>query len=414
MARSRLIAAGLAVALVGASCGGGGGSDPAARQADTPTTTSSASDAEPVNVDEPDVAYDDDHQATTEDDVAYDDEKRDTTEDDAESDTARQEAQDAQEGQTPTVPDQEQEQADQSTTTTTAPDDDPEGSTSGTSDPQDSTDDSPASSGASSADQEGTGQSTAEPASEPPEETVESTPLADPEGTSSSQPSDEVDLQESDQTQSNTEDTSCSPAAMELLGLSEGASCGSAFDLPSQPPEESLVRAITETLEDVYVTKGTARLEAIFWSDEPFAEWSHVYEAAGRAADAMQIQPVPTIDDSSEWCWLYVPPVGGAVFLDEDKDVCLPTRPPVMEQHLELLVPVVGGTETYRRTILRWDGKEEIIYGGYQKFRRRDNRWKLDWRYWCLTIGEAQGENGVRLFEMTGQDEFDVVFRCEE
>ena len=201
---------------------------------------------------------------------------------------------------------------------------------------------------------------------------------------------------------------------MELLGLSASASCGSAYDLPSLPPEESLVRAITEILEDVYVTKGTARLEAIFWSDESFAEWSHVYEAAGRAADAMQIQPVPTIDASGEWCWIELPPVGGTVFLDEDKDVCLPTRPPVADQHLELLVPVVGGTETYRRTILRRDGKEEIIYGGYQKFRRRDNRWKLDWRYWCLTIGEAQGEDGVRLFEMTGQDEFDVVFRCEE
>ena len=412
MARSRLIAAGLAVVLVAASCGGGGGSDPVAQQADTArTTTSTASDAEPVNVDEPDVAYDDDQQATTEPDAA--------------SDTDRQEAQDAQEGQegqTPTEPDQkpdpEQEQADQPTTT---PADDPEGSASGTIDPQDSTDepldstgDSPASSGASSADQEDTSQSTAEPASEPPEETVESPPLADPEDTSSSQPSDDADQQEAAQTQSNAQDTSCSPAAIELLGLSASASCGSAFDLPSLPPEESLVRAITEILEDVYVTKGTARLEAIFWSDEPFAEWSHVYEAAGRAADAMQIQPVPTIDASGEWCWIELPPVGGTVFLDEDKDVCLPTRPPVTDQHLELLVPVVGGTETYRRTILRWDGKEEIIYGGYQKFRRRDDRWKLDWRYWCLTIGEAQGEDGVRLFEMTGQDEFDVVFRCEE
>ena len=281
----------------------------------------------------------------------------------------------------------------------------------GTIEPQDSTDASPsASSGTPSADQEGTSQSTVEPTSEPPEETVESPPLADPIDPSSPQPSEDAALlpQELDQTQSKVEGTSCSPAALELLELlelpSEGALCGSAFDLPSQPPEESLVRAIAETLEDVYVTKGTARLDAVWWSDDSYAEWSHVYEAVGRAADAMQTQPVPTIDDTGEWCWLYVMSgEGGFVFADENIDLCLPVRPPVPEQQLELLVPVINGTEPYRRTIELWNGGSEVIYGAYQKFRWRDERWKLDWRYWCLAIGEAQGENGVRLFEMTGR-----------
>ena len=364
MPRHRIFATGIAFVLVAAACGGGGGGDlPGGVAEERPETL-------------------------------------------APSESGLGDALD------PTTQDERQDSA------APAPEDDPEGSTSGTIEPQDSTGaSSPASSGASSADQDGTSQSTDEPISEPPEETVESPPLADPVDPSSPQPSEDaaLDPQEPAQTQSNGDDTSCSPAAIELLELSEAAVCGSAFDLPGPPPEESLVRAIAETLEDVYVTKGTARLDAIWWSDDSYDDWSHYYEAAGRAADAMQIQPVPTIDDSGEWCWLDVRTwEGGYVFADENTDRCLPVRPPVPEQQLELLVPVINGTEPYRRIIQLWNGGAEIVYGAYQKFRWRDDRWKLDWRYWCLTVGEAQGENGVRLFEMTGEDEFDVAFRCEE
>ena len=393
MPRPSIFVVGIAFALMATACGGGNGGDLPGRAAEkrpeTPATSESGLDIEL------DATSQDERQDSAE--AAPEDDPEGSTS----GTTEPQDSIDASPSASPGAPSADQQGTSQPTVEATPepPEDDPEGATSGT----------------PSADQEGTSQSTAEATSEPPEETVEPPPLADPVDPSLPEPSEEAAAhpEELDQTQSNGADTSCSPAALELLGLSEGAVCGSALDLPSQPPEESLVRAIAETLEDAYVTKGTARQDAIWWGDDSYDDWSHIYEAVGRAADAMQIQPVPTIDGSGEWCWLDVMR-GGFVFADENADRCLPVRPPVPEQQLELLVPVINGTEPYRRTIQLWNGGSEVIYGAYQKFRWRDDRWKLDWRYWCLTIGEAQGENGVRLFEMTGEDEFDVAFRCEE
>ena len=82
-------------------------------------------------------------------------------------------------------------------------------------------------------------------------------------------------------------------------------SCGSSLELPSLT-EDALVLAVSDTFEDVYVEKGTARLDAIWWSDESYAEWSYIYKAAGDAADLLPVQAMPEIDLSHPWRWINV------------------------------------------------------------------------------------------------------------
>ena len=186
-----------------------------------------------------------------------------------------------------------------------------------------------------------------------------------------------------------------------------GTSCGSSLELPSLT-EDALVLAVIDTLEDVYVEKGAARLDAIWWSDDSYADWSYIFKAAGDAADFLPVQPMPEIDQAHPWRWINVR--RGQYLVNGE---CRPTRPPVIGE-LQLLVPVTNGTLPGQRVIERWDGLQEIVYGATHKFRWQDNRWKLDWRYWCLAVGEAQGDNGVHLFETTAEDQSGVVFRCEE
>ena len=184
-------------------------------------------------------------------------------------------------------------------------------------------------------------------------------------------------------------------------------SCGSSLELPSLT-EDALVLAVSDTFEDVYVEKGTARLDAIWWSDDSYAEWSYIYKAAGDAADLLPVQAMPEIDLSHPWRWINVRRGQYLVYGE-----CRPTRPPVIGE-LQLIVPVINGTKSGQRVIRRWDGLQEIVYGAAHKFQWQDNRWKLDWRYWCLAVGEAQGDNGVHLFEATAEEQSGVVFRCEE
>ena len=174
---------------------------------------------------------------------------------------------------------------------------------------------------------------------------------------------------------------------------------------------EPLLASIEATLQDVYVIKGQSRLDAISWNNTGVGfnpEWADFYYAAGEASDMLPVQPDIQIDKSKKIQWLNVDK--GQYVLEGN---CYAPGLPKLES-LVLAVPITAGLPK-GRIVMVSTVNELNMFESYQMFRWQANRWKLEWQYWCATVGDAQTtEDGIELFEETLLNNFGRIFDCVE
>ena len=188
----------------------------------------------------------------------------------------------------------------------------------------------------------------------------------------------------------------------------ENTPCTGRLERYIEAPEAELVAAVEATLEDVYVEKALSRLDGIRWTTGDYYEWAPIYEAVGEAADTLEHQPLPKIDTSRRFMWSGID--RGQYIHDGE---CVASVDVPLLTGLILFVPVTEATPIGDIVLQRQDYFQEIFKGGYQKFVWDNDRWKLDWRYWCMTVGAVQGEGGVDLFENIAALEYSVPFQCD-